>query len=193
MEKPLDDRVVLDSQKLRCLAHPLRSRLLSTLRTIGPSTSSILADRLDTNTGATSYHLRELARVGLVEEELDRGTARERWWRAAHQITSWRETDFDDDPTDKAAADWLLGTYLRLKIGWLEDWHEAKSDWSKQWRAAADSSDLRLQLSPAQLTALNAELHEVISRYRQNGPDNTTLAQPVMVLLDTFPAPELSL
>jgi DNA-binding transcriptional ArsR family regulator len=58
----------LDPGALKILAHPLRSRLLTALRLHGPATATELATTLATNTGATSYHLRKLASVGLVEE-----------------------------------------------------------------------------------------------------------------------------
>ena len=59
----------LDAQAITVLAHPLRSRLVSTLRIGGPATATALARALDTNSGATSYHLRRLAEVGLGEVE----------------------------------------------------------------------------------------------------------------------------
>ncbi|HWH01466.1 MAG TPA: helix-turn-helix domain-containing protein, partial [Pilimelia sp.] len=75
----------LTGAQLRVLAHPLRSRLLGSLRVHGPQTATALAARLRTNTGAASYHLRQLAGAGLVAEETGRGRGRERWWRAAHR------------------------------------------------------------------------------------------------------------
>jgi len=188
---PADPRVVhLDSAQLRVLAHPLRARLLGALRVYGPATSTGLAQRLGTNSGATSYHLRRLAQVGLVAEDEGRGTQRERWWRAAHDITSWVETEFLDDPDDRAAADWLVGHYSRARSSWVENWLGDRDRWSREWREAADSSDFGLQLSPRQLSALNAELHEVIDRYRGAGVAAGGDVQRVMVLLDTFPSPE---
>src|SRR4051812_49756154 len=61
--------------------HPLRARLLTALRMNGGATATALARELGTNTGATSYHLRKLASVGLVEET-EGGRGKERWWRA---------------------------------------------------------------------------------------------------------------
>jgi DNA-binding transcriptional ArsR family regulator len=188
---PADPRVVhLDSAQLRVLAHPLRARLLGALRVYGPATSTGLAQRLGTNSGATSYHLRQLAQVGLVAEDEGRGTQRERWWRAAHDVTSWVETEFLDDPDDRAAADWLVGNYSRARSRWVSDWLAARDQWPREWRAAADSSDFGLQLSAQQLSALNAELHEVVDRYRGAGVEPGGAVQRVIVLLDTFPSPE---
>src|SRR6187401_1254603 len=92
-------------KQLRALAHPLRQRLLGTLRLDGPATATELAVRLGTNSGATSYHLRQLADVGLVEDDPERSTGRDRAWRAAHDMTSWHSTDYDDDPDGRAAED----------------------------------------------------------------------------------------
>src|SRR4029453_17859727 len=96
------------ARQLRVLAHPLRSRLLGALRLDGPATATALAARLGTNSGATSYHLRQLAAAGLVEDAPEASSGRGRVWRAAHDATSWRSTDYDADPDARAADDWLV-------------------------------------------------------------------------------------
>lgn len=185
-----DDVARLDSRRLRVLAHPLRARLLSALRAYGPATAADLARRLETHTGATSYHLRQLAEVGLIEEETGRGTARQRWWRPAHQFTTWNDAAFVEDPDDRAAVDWLLGHHLRVTTGWREDWLASRAHWPAAWQDAADTSDVQLPLTAGQLKRLHEELLEVVHRYRDAGPDNDGRAEAVTVLLDTFPLPE---
>src|SRR5690606_5311018 len=76
-------RTVGDLAALKALAHPRRQRILRQLTAAGPATSASLARDLDLNTGATSYHLRELARHGFVTEVPGGAHGRERWWRAA--------------------------------------------------------------------------------------------------------------
>jgi predicted ArsR family transcriptional regulator len=159
----------LDGQALRVLAHPLRSRLLTALRTDGPATATTLARALDTNTGATSYHLRRLASVGLVEET-DDGRGRERWWRAATRSHAWTERDVAGDPEGEAASDWLRRHYLRSFVERYEAWLETSSEWSLDWRAAAESGDAALRVTPAQLAAFETELFELIDRYRNPSP-----------------------
>ena len=78
----------LDAQAVKVLAHPLRSRLLSRLRTAGPATATGLAAALNTNTGATSYHLRKLETVGLVTDTGE-GEGKRRLWRASTDFHSW--------------------------------------------------------------------------------------------------------
>ena len=51
---------------LQALSHPVRLRMLGLLRTEGPATATTLAPQLGLNTGATSYHLRQLAQHGFV-------------------------------------------------------------------------------------------------------------------------------
>ncbi|WP_229870698.1 ArsR/SmtB family transcription factor [Streptomyces phaeofaciens] len=57
-----------DLATLKALAQPRRQRMLEHLTLHGPATSATLARALGLNTGSTSYHLRELARYGFVEE-----------------------------------------------------------------------------------------------------------------------------
>src|SRR5262245_16888063 len=86
------ERLLADVGAVRAMAHPLRMRILGSLRIYGPATSAILARRLNTDSGQTSHHLRQLARYGFVADAPDLGKGpkgRERWWRAVHDTTSW--------------------------------------------------------------------------------------------------------
>ena len=80
------DFIRLDAATVKVLAHPLRSRLVGALRLNGPSTATALAQHLGTNSGATSYHLRKLAEVGLVVDT-GQGDAKSRVWAAASEVT----------------------------------------------------------------------------------------------------------
>ncbi|MCX4473196.1 winged helix-turn-helix domain-containing protein [Micromonospora sp. NBC_01655] len=179
--------VRLDHRQVRVLAHPLRLRLLGALRIGGPATATALAGKLDTNTGATSYHLRQLAEVGLVVEDPDRATGRQRWWRAAHDVTNWDPTDFDDDPDARAAIEWIQADQVRLLVEQAERWFAARQDWSPAWRDAAGMSDALLHLGPDRLQALEAEMRQVLLRYREESAPDEPDAQPVQVFLAAYP------
>jgi DNA-binding transcriptional ArsR family regulator len=182
-------RVHLDSAQLRVLAHPLRSRLLSGLRAFGPATATELAQRLQTNSGATSYHLRQLADVGLIEERPEEGGGRRRCWRAAHDVTSYRESSFEGDADDRAAVDGLLGHHIRLVQRWTEDWLESRREWPTEWRDAADQSDYEIALTPQGLAALNRDLHKVVERHRAKSDPEADGAQRCAIVLQSFPMP----
>ncbi|MFE2539811.1 helix-turn-helix domain-containing protein [Actinacidiphila glaucinigra] len=160
--------ISLDPRTLRGLAHPLRIRLLAALREYGPATASGLAGRLGESSGATSYHLRQLAAYGFVEEDPGRGTARERWWKAAHSGTRFNAAGFlaHADPEVRAAIGLLGREVAATHAAELQAWLDSLDGWSPQWREAFDLSDFALRLTPERARALRAELHAVVESYR---------------------------
>ncbi|WBB69703.1 helix-turn-helix domain-containing protein [Micromonospora sp. WMMD812] len=184
---PAPRTVHLDARQVRTLAHPLRMRLLGTLRVDGPATATSLAEKLGTNTGATSYHLRQLAEVGLVTEDPDRGTGRQRWWRAEHDISNFDPTDFDDDPDARAAVRWIEANHVRLMAEQAERWMAVAAEQPRAWRDAASLSDMVLTLGPARLRALNDELWRVLMRYHEEPASDEPDARQVHVFLSAFP------
>ncbi|WP_433132222.1 helix-turn-helix domain-containing protein [Micromonospora sp. CA-240977] len=193
MESPSPDRPVeprrvhLDSRQVRTLAHPLRMRLLGSLRIDGPATATTLAERLSTNTGATSYHLRQLAEIGLVAEDPDRGTSRQRWWQAAHDVSDFEPTDFDDDPDARAAVQWIQANQVRVLADLAERWLAVEHHQPRSWRDAAGMSDLVLPLDPPRLRALSEELWAVLMRYRDDPVADSADVKPVHLFLAGFP------
>lgn len=113
----------LDAESLKALAHPLRARLLTALRLEGPATASALGRRFDETSGSTSYHLRQLARHGFVEEEVGRGTARERWWRASHHGTRWSTSPWRDDPATAEASAFLQHSQFSYEQRSVQRWY----------------------------------------------------------------------
>lgn len=161
---------------LRVLAHPLRSRIVAHLRVHGQGSASDLARALGTNSGATSYHLRRLAEVGLVVEG-DATRGRTRWWQAAadpgadvspdHDVSSQEDTDDDE----RSVAQWLALDYIDHFGSRARDWVQRRDEWPATW-AVAGLEDHLVQVSAEQLTALRAEMVEVLQRYRRVGQGN---------------------
>jgi DNA-binding transcriptional ArsR family regulator len=184
---PRSSYALEDPQALRALAHPLRGKLLAALRLDGPATASILARRYGESSGATSYHLRMLARYGFVEDDPDHGPGRERWWRAAHELTEWSPAAFlGAEPGEGEAARQFMRRVVGDYARWQARWIDELEDWSPEWQDASELSDLAMRLTPAQLEALKAELLATIFRYRDAGPDGEG-AERVVVLLQAFP------
>lgn len=163
---------------LRVLAHPLRSRLLAELRVHGAATATELARSLETHTGATSYHLRQLAEVGLIEDSGE-GTGRRRVWRAVAAggapgagvgiLGPGEETE---DPDDLAAADWLARDYLEHFTDRAGAWLDTRSRWPEPWQPVLGLEDHLVLVTAEQMTALREELVEVLERYRRLGQGN---------------------
>lgn len=166
----------LDAWSLRGLAHPLRMRLLSALRRNGPATASQLAAVLGESSGATSYHLRQLATHGFVREEPGRGTARERWWKAAHQGTDWELEEFTlhPDPSVRGAMDLFLRELANSHFEALSTWLGTLHEWPEDWRRAWDISDFSLRLTPERAAELGHELHALIRSYQDTDTTTTT-------------------
>ncbi|GAA2706623.1 helix-turn-helix domain-containing protein [Micromonospora olivasterospora] len=188
-ERPAPRSVRLDHRQVRVLAHPLRLRLLGALRVKGPATATTLAELLHTNTGATSYHLRQLAEVELVVEAPDLGSGRQRWWRAAHDVTSWEPSDFDDDPDARAAIEWIQGDQVRLLVERAERWFAVQHEWSPAWRDALGMGDIFMTVPPERLEALKTELWQVLERYRHeaNAGPAAPGAERVQIFLAAYP------
>jgi DNA-binding transcriptional ArsR family regulator len=80
MEKVSDPRI------LRAIAHPMRTRILGELVAAGHLRAADVAATLDIPANQASFHLRQLAKYGLVEPapELARD-GRDRVWRPVHE------------------------------------------------------------------------------------------------------------
>ena len=135
MDEP---RTSLISTHTRCACSRIRSgRGCSPLSGIhGPATATALARELDTNTGATSHHLRKLASVGLVEETED-GHGRERWWRAS--TASARMAGARPRWGSRRRSGMLTGSgghYFHGFAERYERWLDAALDEPVEWRDA---------------------------------------------------------
>ncbi|MEG3631799.1 ArsR/SmtB family transcription factor [Streptomyces poriticola] len=168
MNEPHDRPVrSLDARSLRGLAHPLRMRLLNALRHGGPATASQLAGKLGESSGATSYHLRQLAAHGFVEDAPGRGKGRERWWKAAHMGVRFDETLLRNaDPEVRGAADLFLHEVANHHTAELATWLGTREDWSEEWNRASDMSDWTLSLTPRLASELVEKMHDLVESYR---------------------------
>lgn len=181
----VDELFQLDADALRVLAHPLRSRLLAQLRTNGPATATDLADRLVTNTGATSYHLRKLESVGLVSDT-GTGQGKRRVWQASTRGHEWTPSDFAGDPDAEASLAWLGRHYqaqLAERAAW---WAEVQQEWPAAWRDTLGGGDDGVRVTAAQAREMWGEIEGVVRRYRDAGGDDPAAIR-VMVWTHLLP------
>ncbi len=177
---------------LRALTHPLRTRLLGALRVDGPATASELARRFDESSGATSYHLRQLARYGFVVEDEEQQTRREKRWRAAHELSSWDVADFMGDGASRSALRVLDRERIRWMVDQLQEWYAGRPNWSREWVQAAQDSDVILRLGPEDLQQLSHQLWEVVARFAEHQrPAEDPEAERVAVYLHAFPTKDV--
>jgi DNA-binding transcriptional ArsR family regulator len=163
---------VLDAKGLRALAHPVRVQLLGLLRRYGPSTATKLAAGLGLTSGATSYHLRQLAAAGFVEEDAERGNARDRWWRAVHLSLALNDPELADS---EAGQEYLQAVAASQALRAQRAVNELPVMGSP-WRETFDLSNWLLRLTPEEAIRLNEELVEVVRRYRRDTPEAAATA-----------------
>lgn len=139
----------VDAATLKAFAHPLRMRMYNHLKDHGAATASMLAEAMGESTGQTSYHLRQLARHGLIEEDAGRGTARERWWEA--KGFSFGLGTYDADPS-------VLTTMEVVQRGVLEErhrrhleWIERQADEERAWQEVVSFNEATTTMTPAEL------------------------------------------
>ncbi|MFF7886966.1 helix-turn-helix domain-containing protein [Streptomyces sp. NPDC020794] len=192
-----------DLATLKALAQPRRQRMLQHLTVHGPATSATLARVLGLNTGATSYHLRELARYGFVEE-VDRpaqagGHGRERWWRAvpgdrrfpprSRQSPEMRLV-MDELNHHAYAADLELFEQMQLQMQRLRtqgvDGEAGEAD---PWVDAFPYSRGSIRLTLPELRAFFEEYIALLNRYKRPEADTPPGARTVLTRFLAFPAP----
>ena len=75
-----EPRKLTDPRAMRAVAHPIRIALLEVLGTEGPLTATEAGERIGESPTTCSFHLRQLAKYGFIEEVA--GVAgRKRPWR----------------------------------------------------------------------------------------------------------------
>ena len=179
----------LDARALRGLSHPLRVQLLYTLRLDGPATASQLAEKLGESSGATSYHLRQLATYGFVEDAPEHGKGRERWWRAAHDGTMFDDALFTDaSPAVRGAIDMVMHEMATTHARELSTWLGNRHTWPEDWVQGTDMSDMTLRLTPQLAHELIEKMHDLVESYRDlpevaDAPD----AERVRIHTHAFP------
>lgn len=167
----------LDPGALKALAHPLRVRIFDLLSTHGPQTASSLAVLLGETSGSTSYHLRMLSAHDLIREVEGRGTARERWWELPQGRIDIPGPSEAMSPANRAAAQIVSSEFFRLRHETLMSWvNRSESEVPEGWKEASLIATTLLEMTPAQMEDLKAELMAVVDgaveRYRgQTGPD----------------------
>ncbi|MFD3410922.1 ArsR/SmtB family transcription factor [Streptomyces cyaneofuscatus] len=181
----------INARTLRTLAHPLRIRLLNALREFGPATASGLGERLGESSGATSYHLRQLAESDLVEDAPELGKGRERWWRAVHDGTMFETADFRThaDPEVRGAIDVVLHETATTHAQEMNTWLGTMDEWPEEWQRSWDISDFKIRLTPELAQELSEKLHAVVESYRDRVPEDTEGSAVVRTHLHAFPRP----
>lgn len=153
-----------DPRALRALAHPVRMRIIALLRNIGPLTATQAAEHVGESPSNCSFHLRQLARWGLVEQA-GGGKGRERPWQATARFTNWQQSPVRGEGADaRIALDRLLVQQYLDQIG---EWFDRRPSEDDEWLAVSGLGDWSLRLTAGELRALEQKLDALVEPYVQ--------------------------
>lgn len=165
-----DSTIVPSLDQIKALTHPVRVRMLGMLRIDGPATATTLATRLGLNTGATSYHLRQLAQHGFIVDDETLGNGRERWWKAAHASTVTQKERLPDDAASRETLDTYLQSAVTIYVQQLQQAMAERPLLPKAWRDVSTFSDWTWRLTPAQAESVKEQLAAMLGAM-EDDPD----------------------
>ena len=181
-----------DPRVLRAIAHPVRSRILTELDASGSLGAADVALLLGIPANSASFHLRQLAKFGLVEEDPEAARdKRDRVWKATEEDgydVSLNEVE--KAPGGKAAS----AVFRRTKAAWghrLVDLAYGEDRSPGIQRTVAEQA---VRLTKAEARQLGEELTELVDGWRkrnQGHADDGRLTYHVFQIIQPFPDHEL--
>ncbi|MGW0940941.1 ArsR/SmtB family transcription factor [Streptomyces sp. NPDC002623] len=199
-----------DLAALKALAQPRRQRMLEHLTLHGPATSATLARALGLNTGSTSYHLRELARYGFVEEtdgadgadgersphpgektaearRAEPSAHRERWWRAVPGDLRFPPRS-RQSPEMRHVMDELNHHAYAADLDLFERLQRDADD-ADPWADAFPYSRGSIRLTLPELREFFEEYIALLNRYKRPDAETPPDARTLLTRFLAFPAP----
>jgi len=180
-------RELNDPKSMRALTHPVRLALLEVLALEGPLTATQAGELIGESPTTCSFHFRQLAKYGFVEEA-GGGAGRQRPWKVVH--LGLRFNDANDDPELNVAAKSLERMVFERGFARLQHFFDTKSDFPKEWQEASDSTEVILFATPDELRQVNSEVLAVLSRFHDRLQDTSLRpvdSLPVEVLMFSYP------
>jgi DNA-binding transcriptional ArsR family regulator len=190
---PAEFRQTSDARTMRALAHPVRLALMEVLGLHGPITATEAAERIGESPTTCSFHLRQLAKYGFVEEA-GGGKGRARPWRLS---TIGMRLSAGEDSESELALVAVTQLFRERALARYRTWLESRGSYPRPWRQAAGEGEFIFYLTAEELDALSEELYQSLGpRFRERLTDPSTrppgaIAVEMLVLSYPIePAPE---
>ena len=183
-------------EALKCMAHPARMRLLGALRVGGVQTVGELSTATGEAPGAVSYHLAQLAKVGLVAKAASPdGDKRKSYWKSCHHATNVQPDSADADVIDAFSRTAAL-TYQMV----YERFLDVLPTLPQEWAQTCGANDRVLRLTAEETRAMVEDLNVVMHKWEQLSDahraaaergtgavaDKETAVEPVAVVQQVF-------
>lgn len=184
-EGPPELRKVSDARTLRALAHPVRVALIEELTVYGAMTATELGERIGETPTTCSFHLRQLAKYGFVEEA-GGGKGRARPWR----MTSIGMDIAGEDAEAQIASDAVTRVFRERSFARYQEWQRTKAAYPREWRKAATDSQFVSYATADELHQLTDEVHALLERFHDRLEDPSKRppgSLPVETVLMSYP------
>ncbi len=178
---------ITDARQMRALAHPIRIALIEALTLEGPLTATQVGEMIGESPTTCSFHLRQLAKYGFVEET-GRGPGRIRPWGLTH--IGFRFSNLTLDAERTLAANVLRRALDQHYLTRLQAWHEDRDEYPAEWQDVTGTSESILYVTVDELRSLRMELDALLLSYRKRLTDPSqrpTGALPIEAFLFLFP------
>lgn len=184
---PDEPPTVSDARRLRALTHPVRIALIGKLVLHGPLTATAAGELIGESPTTCSFHLRQLAKYGFVEEA-GGGSGRARPWR---MTTIGLSVTAREDPESQLAEDALVRMVRERHLERYWTWLQTRASYPRRWRDAADDSAYVFYLTIEELEQLTKDLTAILMplfRERMADPSRRPAGSvPVQLLLFSYP------
>ncbi len=180
-------RQISDVETLRAFAHPARIQLIDVLAKHGALTATQASELIGESPSNCSFHLRQLARCGLIEPAPVTDGRTRPWQAVPFGIGD------DIDALDDAE---FTATAAAVSDLWIARQAEAEADWTRRspaepthWRRAAMSSYGYRWLTADELAEYQREVERLLERFRERRdpalrPEGS---RPVRLYASAFP------
>jgi predicted ArsR family transcriptional regulator len=179
-----------DPRALRAYAHPIRLKLVGLLRRSGPLTATQAGEKIGESAASCSFHLRQLAKYGLVEEA-GGGKGRERPWRATAISTEWAAGG--PDPATAEAGAMLSRVVVEHYFQQAIEWLDRRGGESAEWAEKAVVADHAVYLTADELAEIGEKARALLDPYLERNEDPAARpdgARPITYIQLGFPLDE---
>ena len=178
---------IKNPRELRALTHPVRLSLLEVLATEGALTATQAGELIAESPTTCSFHFRQLAKYGFVEEA-GGGTGRNRPWRLVHLGLRFDENG--EDAEVAIAADALTGLLYSRMFDRFEHWRRVRHSYPEEWQEACGVAETIMYVTPEELRSFERELESLMKRYNDRLVDPSLRppgSRSIEVLAAAFP------
>jgi DNA-binding transcriptional ArsR family regulator len=152
---------ISDPKAIRALAHPLRLDLLQFLGAGGPATAAQCGRVLGASQASCSFHLRQLAKYGFVEDAGPGHDRRERQWRVAQAQLSVRVNSGDDSVIRQQIERLVVEREMQAIL----DYSRRPDGASPEWQRKAGIVTAMAVLSPDEAAAIKERWIALLEPY----------------------------